>query len=72
LLGILQFWQTVGKRDQERKSIGTKSVYLSFFLIRRILKEAEKRDKAEQLRKEKERGIEERRKKQVIILTTCL
>jgi hypothetical protein len=34
-------------------------------LLFRILKEAEKRDRAEQLRKERERGIEEKRKKQV-------
>ena len=41
------------------------SHFVSVSFLFRILKEAEKRDKAEQLRKERERGIEEKRRKQV-------
>ncbi len=41
------------------------TLFVERILLFRILKEAEKRDRAEQLRKERERGIEEKRKKQV-------
>ncbi len=52
-------------KNPPKKCIFPGNSFFKSILLFRILKEAEKRDRAEQLRKERERGIEEKRKKQV-------